>query len=134
MQSRRAFTLMELLITIAMIGILSSMAVARYGKTVERGYWQSARDILFTIYAAEQTYFATHNNQYLSVEGTEADQWRQIYMDNPNVSHIPVIYQGVGVKNAVTPPTFIAVARRRPGVFLTINERRFLDDEFWKQP
>ena len=106
---RHGFTLMELMITVVIVGILASMAVARYQRTIERGYWQTARDILQTIYSGEIVHWTT-NSQYFA-PAASAD-WPNIHMDDPN-GVIPVTFTvvvGVG-----PPPTFTATATRNGG-------------------
>lgn len=112
MAHRRGFTLTEVLMTVVIIGILATMAIPQYNKTLEQTYWRQSRDILMTVYAGQQVYF-TLNNQYFNiVDETDPAQWRQIYMDNPNgLPSIPVSFAvsaaGVGVAS-----TFTAAATR----------------------
>ena len=90
-------TLMEVMMTVVIIGILASMAVPQYRRSVERGYWRGSQDILQAIYTGEQVYF-TINNTYVSLTtlSLPAD-WRKIYMDNPNVSTpMPVAFTVAG--------------------------------------
>ena len=93
--------------TVVVIGILASMAFANYQRTVEGGRWQTARDILQTIYSGEIVYWTT-NNLYFA-----PGAWSAIYMDNPNGT-LPVTFTVV-VDNAAIPPTFTATATRNGG-------------------
>ena len=101
------FTLLELMITVVIIGILAAMAVAGYQRTVERGYWQTSRDILQTIYSGEIVYWTT-NSQYFA-----PGAWTTIYMDDPTGA-IPATFTVV-VNNGAVPPTFTATATRNGG-------------------
>ena len=112
---------------VVIIGILASLSLIGYRKTVERGYWREAQDQLMTIYYGERSYFFS-NDDYLTVpEGSGAATWRQIYVDNPGLSTAgnPVVFSATrtaGPPNA----TFTATARRNGGpcnnLALTIDQ------------
>ena len=125
---RYGFTLLELLMTVVVIGILAAMAFAGYQRTVEGGRWQTARDILQTIYSGEVVFWTT-NNQYFA-----PGAWSTIYMDDPNVT-IPVTFTVV-VNNAAVPPTFTATATRNGGPCnaetQTVNQARVFGG-VWQQ-
>jgi len=130
--SRAAFTLMELLIVVVIVGILAAMAIPQFGKTTERSYQRQAWDMLQTIYAGEQVYFST-NNTYCNptifgagscVPGsTSGTTWGGIYMDNPTTTTTTYAFSGV------TAATFTATATRTGGTLcnsatMTINQLR----------
>ena len=106
-ERRSAFTLIELIITVVIVGILTSMAIAGYQRTMERGYWQTSRDILQTIYSGETVYWTTNSVYY--APGT----WTNIHMDDPN-GVVPATF-AVVVDNGANPPTFTATATRAGG-------------------
>ena len=58
-------TLMELIMIVIVIAVLTAIAVPTYTKTMERGYWRQANDLLMTIYHGQRSYFLT-NGAYLS--------------------------------------------------------------------
>jgi len=47
----RGFTLLEVLIAVAVIAIVAAVALPQYGRAVQRSYWRTARDLLQTIYS-----------------------------------------------------------------------------------
>lgn len=61
----RGFTLIEMLITVALIGILSAIAVPQYRGYIDNTRLTNAKNNLRAIYMKEQEYF-TNNNGYYS--------------------------------------------------------------------
>lgn len=126
MRGSRGFTLIEMMMTVVIIGILAAIAIPGYAKTRERSYWQAAESILLAIYAGERAYFLV-NNTYRGplTAGSSMAEWRLINIDNPNLSSIPVGY-GATAAGA----TFTATATRNGGPCngstRTINEDRVL--------
>ncbi|MBU1087814.1 MAG: prepilin-type N-terminal cleavage/methylation domain-containing protein [Candidatus Omnitrophica bacterium] len=59
--NRKGFTLVELLMVVIIIGILVSIAIPNYFKTVERTKGGSAKAVLDTIRKAELQYRAAHD-------------------------------------------------------------------------
>jgi len=53
-------TLIELVIVIAIVGILAAIAVAVYSRARSRGYLADAKQALMTIYQEEENYKAEH--------------------------------------------------------------------------
>ncbi len=84
MARRRGFTLMEMMMVVVIVGILATMALPNYNKTIEREYFRGAQDVLQAIYAGEQVYF-TVNNTYRPQPATLAEWRDDLYMDDPNV-------------------------------------------------
>ena len=109
---RTGFTLLEVITTVAIIGILASIAIPGYLKTIERNYWRAAQDILQTIFSGEEVYLEGAATYFAPGD------WRIIYLDDPNVgSNTPVTYT---VTN-VTPTTFSATASRGDGRCISIQ-------------
>ena len=62
--SFKAFTLMELLVTVVIVGLIAAFAIPNYSKGVERSYRKMGEDNLHTIWAAEQTYYNANGHTY----------------------------------------------------------------------
>jgi prepilin-type N-terminal cleavage/methylation domain-containing protein len=123
---RDGYTLTEVMVTVLIIGIVASMALPGYQRTMERGYWRGAQDILRAIYAGEQVY-ETANDQYIDPANCNP-AWRCIYMDDPNVGGGTPVAFSVEVCNppVCNPPTFTATAFRGDGRCMSINQARVL--------
>jgi len=67
---KKAFTLVELLIVIIIIGILATMAVPQYNKMVEKAKWSEAVSVLGSIKQAVEIYIA-ENSSYPLVRPSE---------------------------------------------------------------
>ena len=67
----QAFTLMELMIVIVIIGVIASFALPQYHKTVERAYEREAIRNLTMVHAAEQVYQVENGTYWNS--GTQGD-------------------------------------------------------------
>jgi len=127
------FTLAEVLVTIVIVGILAAIAIPRYRKTIERGYWREAQDLLMTIYHGERAFFFT-NTAYCDADnptGAPCTGWRSIHMDNPNLGSIPVTFSVTASGSS-----FTATATRADGSgrTMTIDQNRNVDTSAWPQP
>lgn len=83
---KRGFTLMEILMTVVVLGILASLSYMPLTRTLERARWRAARDILEAIYAGERVYFTMNSDLYCDVPAVCT--WNQIYVDDPNTSDV----------------------------------------------
>ena len=119
--ARSGFTLSEVLVTVIVIVILATIAIPSYTRTVERGYWRAAQDVLQTVYAGEQVYF-TVNNAYLALAA--GGPWTKVYTDDPNFSN-PFVGR-VTFNVTVAGATFTVRADRGGGKSMTINEAHTL--------
>ncbi len=63
MAKQRGFTLLELMIVVALIGILLAIAMPAYGPYVERARRSDAHNMLLTAAAAQERFY-TSNNRY----------------------------------------------------------------------
>lgn len=57
----RGFTLIEVLIVVAIVAILTAIAVPNYTRYVERGRRAEARELLMRVAAAEERYYTNFN-------------------------------------------------------------------------
>lgn len=86
------FTLSEVMAAMTIIAIIATIAIPNYTKTMERTYWNSAQDVLRTIYNAEQVYkaqkgvFCTPMAPITPPPAAATCNWSDIYMDDPNTS------------------------------------------------
>lgn len=125
----KGFTLMELLIAVAVVGVMSSIAIPQFTKTRERGTQRACLDILRTIYAGEQAFKAldTTSKYKIGLNNASADaDWWAIYVDNPHTPTLRVDFFVVagGTGNS---GSFRAYAQRQGTTdCAAINEARVL--------
>lgn len=67
MQKQRGFTLIELMITVAIVGILAAIAYPSYTKYVQRGYRSEGIAMLTDAAARMERYYA-QNNTYAAAD------------------------------------------------------------------
>ena len=94
---KSAFTLIELLIVIIIIGILATMAVPQYQKMVEKAKWSQAQIVLDAIYKAVQVYYQTNgkwpgNESWTWDNTTAADI--NLYLKNHGIDFVEVTQKG----------------------------------------
>ena len=156
---QRGFTLVEVLMTVAIVGILAAVGISNYGASMQRARWDAARDILLTIYAGEQVYF-TQNGRVsyyptAAVSGTTCtvtapftecigvcsgaaiacrNGWRNnIYVDDPNLDGV-VAFDVQSAGGAT--PLFQAKATYNGQTTMTVDQDRvfsFVGTE-WVRP
>lgn len=68
MRGARGFTLIELMITLAIVAILAAIAIPNYNEYVRRSRRNEAREAVMTTSAALEKYFL-NNNEYTDVIG-----------------------------------------------------------------
>lgn len=69
----KGFTLLEILITVIIIGILTAIAIPNYTKSRERSLDKEAQIVLNLIHAAEKMYYMKTTSYYPSVASTSVD-------------------------------------------------------------
>ncbi len=82
---RAGYTLMEVMMVVAVVGVLASMAVPVYGRAVRRSHWQAGNDVLMTIYAGEQV-ARTRGPTYSNIWSPD------LSMDDPNTMGLPIVF------------------------------------------
>ena len=60
-RNRKGFTLIELMIVVAIIGILAAIAIPNFLRFQAKSKQSEARELLSTVYTAETAYFAEKN-------------------------------------------------------------------------
>ena len=122
---RRAFTLIELLITAVIVGILSTLAVMTYGKSLEIAHGRDAEAVLRAIYTAERAFYF---DQLPNAYGTLANLIPVYLPSDPSSAEwtYPV---------ANTATTFTATATRQQGSQAgqtrTIDQSNVLNPATW---
>jgi len=121
----RGYTLTEVLITITIIGIMASMALPAYDRSVEGTLFRSASDVLNTIHTGEMVYAAINKGAFFA-----PGDWSQIFMDDPNPADVSVTY--TIALDVPAPGNFEATATRGgggscAGKTRTIHKDRKLD-------
>ena len=126
---RAAFTLIELMMVVVVLGILASLAYPSYQRAIERAYWREAQDLLLTTYYGERAYFLRNSTYKGPIAPTSTADWQAIFMENPNVASIPTQFEVLDCSpNCAT--MFAAQATRQSGLCkdktLTINQTNTL--------
>ena len=129
MRKKHGFTLIELMIAVVIIGIMVTIAIPNYARSVERSKCSQGMHILKDMRSAGLSFFA--NNETFPGPGQEANLEGEVganfYSDGSNPDWTFAITQG-------TDSTFVVQATRRKGPHMgkTIN---IADDhtqsDFW---
>ena len=109
---RNAFTLLELLIVIIILGILATIALPRYLKSVEKSKDAEAYLHLGLIRTAEVDYYAEFNSFTNDID--------LLSIDNPNLLPPPPVGTRLFTYDILPQPpmnVFTAMAIRQVGVF-----------------
>ena len=61
LRNRKGFTLIELMIVVAIIGILAAIAIPNFLRFQAKSKQSEAKELLSTVYTAETAYFAEQN-------------------------------------------------------------------------
>ena len=82
---KKAFTLMELMLTVIVVAILVSIAIPNYINTVERAKSKEAKATLATMRAAEMTYDAERRIR-IDLGGSDSGPWNMIGLEDPHTN------------------------------------------------
>ena len=104
MKTELGFTLLELLVAIAIIGIISGIALPQYAEYRQRGFDARARSDLYMVALAEESYFID-NETYLSCSDANCS-------DLPGVSRIS---NGVSISIIATDQSFTGTSSHPKG-------------------
>jgi len=109
----QGFTLIELMITVAIIAILASVAYPSYTAHVARTNRNAAQSFMLTV-ASRQQQSMLNARQYFDIDGTAGKSWadRNISVPAEVSNHYTVT---VTANNAVAPPTFTITATPQGG-------------------
>ena len=103
------FTLLELLVVIMIVGILASVALPSFGKTIERTRVKDAQAILASVYSAERVYRLDQGGY-----GTLNNLVTNRYVTDPNAGNAYWTFVISNVSGS-TSNTFTATANRSTG-------------------
>lgn len=103
------FSLLELLITVLIVGILSALALPNFGKAVEKAKVKDAQTALASIAAAERVYRLDQGNY-----GTLADLTANRYVADPDAGNANADWNFVA---AAAGAAFAATATRTGGAY-----------------
>ncbi len=128
MKVKKAFTLIELMLTVMVIAILVSIAVPNYINVVERARAREAMSTLQSMHAAEQSY-AAERRAFISLVAGATSDWEAVGLEDPNANgNRSWDYTGTASGGGTL---FDATATRRNGPYvndnITIDESGFID-------
>ncbi|MBL8424126.1 MAG: prepilin-type N-terminal cleavage/methylation domain-containing protein [Candidatus Accumulibacter phosphatis] len=111
-EKKSGFTLIEVLIVVAILGILMSIAVPAYSEYIRRAHRAAAQQFLLDV-AQRQEQYLLDNRQYATILGAGAGGLGMVvpadvspYYNNPDFT---------GVNNAATPPAFLLFMSPKAG-------------------
>jgi type IV pilus assembly protein PilE len=125
MKQARGFTLVELMITVAIIGILAAIAYPSYTNSLVKGTRANAKSVLLDIAQKEQAYLLD-TRTYIAA-GTCAEVRAALNLASDAMQEVDKYYECEIVIPADTRPRFTARLRPKAGRMasdgdLTINE------------
>ena len=88
--TRKAFTLLELIIVIVIIGILAAIGIPRYFDAIEKARGSEAKGTLGEIYKIEQAYY-TINAGYMPARTITNGATIGVDLDGDNINDMAII-------------------------------------------
>jgi len=104
------FTLVELMIVVAIIGILAAIAVPQFSAYRQQAFNAAAESNLRNMITAEETYFIDNNNSYLAVAPTQGPGPAGALPSTTASSGV-----GLTAGAFLVPPSFVAFTGHRLG-------------------
>jgi type IV pilus assembly protein PilE len=130
MRRTGGFTLIEVMIVVAIISILSAIAWPSYNSYMRRAHRSEAQQLLASI-ANRQAQFLLDSRMYTNVIGAtglnaNTERWTCTPAGAPTSCTTAAYTVAITVDNAATPPTFVVTATAQgaqlPDGNLTINQ------------
>ncbi len=128
----QGFTLLELMVAVIILGILGSLALPTYQRSVERRYWRQAQDLLHAIYAGERAYYFATGSYHDPgpCDETLCDQveWQKICTEPPFSGSVPLAFEVDTTTPCGVPACFTAKATHTSGLgeSMTIDQENML--------
>ena len=86
---KKGFTLIELLVVVLIIGILASVALPQYQKTVAKSRYAAMKPLVQSIATAEELYFLANGTYTGNVEDLDLDIGGTAYSSTPSRREFP---------------------------------------------